>query len=170
MDKTATFKLGKNSIGAVGSVGLIFSLARIYKATEVTPSIYWQLILSILAVFGVFIWTMIDREKTFRREAQEDFFRKFPEFSDFQYLWILHGLLAQAKAYISQNGMTGERLSQWKAEVRVHLEHWGDSKLDYYQTNLPDDADLKSCIEKLSELLEYETIPPQRLRFRWHNR
>ena len=142
-------------------LGTVFTPATLFeKASGVTMAGYVWVGLAFICLLTGILWSMHEREAALIKEAEDNFFRKFPEYRDYKNLWFLHGLLSKARSLLANHGGgTALEFIAWKTEVRLRLEQWSEIKLNTYQRNLANDADLKRCAEKLAELLEDETRP-----------
>ena len=141
--------------------GAVFTPATLFeKASRVTMDGYVWVGLAFVCLLTGLLWSMHEREAALIKEAENNFFRKFPEYRDYKNLWFLHGLLSRARLLLANHGGgTESQFIEWKTEVRLRLEQWDEIKLNTYQRNLANDANLKHCADKLAELLEDTTRP-----------
>lgn len=104
----------------------------------------WIDILFICLLVGI-LWTMNEREKAFKKEAEERFSKNY------KYFWKLYSLYHFGKS-LSDSGMN-DRIIEWKLEIRNCLKDWGGTKNRDFGLNLPSHATRDDYLSKLEETL-----------------
>lgn len=151
MDKYAALQILRNCLTVLGVVTAPLRLWE--KASGVEMEGYTWIGISFVCLLIGILWTMHEREIAAKKEAENNFFQRYPEYKDYKYFWELYGLYHFGKSL--SDSMSPERFIQWKLEIQYCLNHWGETKNKDFGLNLPPHATIADYLEKLSETLSY---------------
>ena len=85
MDKKAELQILRKCLTVLGAASTPLRLYE--KAVGVDMDGYVWVGISFVCLLVGILWTMIEREKTLKKEAEERFFSAYPEYKDYKYFW-----------------------------------------------------------------------------------
>ena len=148
MDKNAVLQIIRNCLTVLGAVTTPMRLYE--KAVGVDMDGYVWIGISFICLLIGILWTMNEREKTLKKEAETNFFQRYPEYKDYKYFWELYGLYHFGK---SLSETPESRFIQWKLEISYCLRQWGETKNRDFALNLPTHATIADYLNKLEDTL-----------------
>lgn len=155
MAKQRIFDVVRNCLATIGFVELCFSLYNLYlllRANQMDLSTYIHIGAAFLALFVAMFWTMVERERKLKKEAETDFFGVYPEHKDYKYFWEVYSLYHHGKS-LSASDISDARFIEWRLEIKNCLKQWGETKNRVFGLNLPPHGTVDDYLKKLEDTL-----------------